>query len=117
VDLEAKQKAGESTADVQSLKRVLGVECRKIFDGTATVLNAAGPTMAFRSVKCELIGSRIDIRCQADADSSLTAHRFVDSAGIGTGVKCSVLAAMRLNPTLGPHAVSFDYVKEIAVIR
>lgn len=117
VELEAKQKADESTKDVQSLKKVLGVECRKILDGTATVLNAAGPTMAFRSVKCEVVGSEIAIRCQADADSSLTAHRFVDSAGTGIGVKCSVLSAMRLNPSLGPRAVSFDYVKEIAVIR
>jgi hypothetical protein len=110
--LEARKKAGQTTLDARALKAAFGTECRTAFDDIAEVLNSANQSMAFRSLRCNVTGTTLDIRCEAGADSSLTARRFADGAGRGVGVKCSVISSMRLDPAFGPHGVSFEYVKQ-----
>ena len=115
IALESQVQAGKAAMDLQTLRRELATDCRTFFDEVAVVLNSASPAMALRTLRSDVAAAEIKIRCQADADSAATAHRFVEPAGRGNNVRSSMLSAIRLNSTLGPHGVSFEYIKSIEV--
>jgi hypothetical protein len=103
--------------DAQNVKKTLQANCDRFFGETALLLNAAGQSMVFSSLKSDVLGGKMTMRCVADAASSEIAQDYISAAGGGDQVKSSLLSSIRRNASIGPAGVSFEYIKIVELAQ
>jgi hypothetical protein len=79
------------------------------------VLNRCTPQLAAESLDAAVLGGELTLRLKAQAETYPAAQEYVADASGGKGVLSAILATARINPSLGPDGVTFEFAKKIEV--
>jgi hypothetical protein len=88
---------------------------RRLIGNLNLILNAGADGMAFQSLRGEVMGGVLTVRCQGDAQGYSDVQAFLEAAGRGARTKSSLLASTRRSDLIGVDGIAFEYVKRVEV--
>lgn len=88
---------------------------RRLIGNLNLILNAGADGMAFQSLRGEVMGGVLTVRCQGDAQGYGDVQAFLEAAGRGARTKSSLLASTRRSDLIGVDGIAFEYVKRVEV--
>lgn len=88
---------------------------QRLIGNLNVILNAGADGMAFQSLRGEVMGGVLTVRCQGDAQGYGDVQTFLESAARGARTKSSLLASTRRSDLIGVDGIAFEYVKRVEV--
>lgn len=113
--LTAEQQRVQPLLDMAAIVEVSERRASAFVGEIIRLCNVAPGSVGFSTLRTDISGGQMTLRCTADAESSSAVQRFLAAAAEGPQVLASRLLSSRQSPDLGSDAVAFEYMKKAVV--
>lgn len=102
---------------LDELNRGTGANARAFLGQMTALMNAAGPGVAFSTMRTDVLTGEVTINVEADAVNFDAARAFAERVANMPGVKDAVRSSTRPKTTLGPSGVGFQFRVRAGVVQ
>ena len=108
---------GTSPADIQKMIDQSKSYGDAYMGQLVALLNSASPSMAFSSLKQDVLGGEVKITGQADAETNYTANEFIQRNTNPAKNMNAIMVSTSRSDVLAMDGVSFQFVKKVRVTQ